>query len=264
MQVDIRKWFFDKPQRYLTIKVITDTGATTRNLVLSRRAVRLVKIGAVVALALTVAGQIAIVDAIMARGRVSVLRDEVSRLKKENQSIARLREQLAEIWIIHRRLQAMLGSDTPTQDLRLAERVLPWGMPLVRWTGTGLNMRPTNRPERGINFRASAGDLVLATAAGQVADIRWEPGYGNTLVIDHGDGVETWYAQDVTTIVRPRENVAQGQVIGVIAQAESGEFPALLYRMLVDGRPVNPLASMMASVTSPREAPMASAAPTRR
>ncbi len=69
----------------------------------------------------------------------------------------------------------------------------------------------------GIDFAAPKGSPVLAAAAGTVIVSRmggWNGGYGNYVVIDHGDGTQTLYAHLSSDNVSVGQSVAKGQQIG--------------------------------------------------
>lgn len=237
-----------RPYRYLTIKVITDTGATTRNYVLSCRTVRLAKVGLAAMAILLVLGTIALVDGYFAHRRIALLEIKTEQFQRQNQMIATLREELSQIWVINERLQRMLGAGTAPRDKRPTPHDLPWGVPLAQWAGTPFVMDPTDQPEQGAWFYANPGALVLATAGGTVADIRWDPALGDVLIIDHGDGVQTRYASDLTFLVQSGELVAQGQTIGVVRPTDGTRRPRLFYQVIADGQLVNPALSMATDI----------------
>lgn len=252
--MDIRRWVDKKPNRHLTIKVITDTGATTRNYVLSLQTVRLAKIGLIAVAFVFVLGIVAMVDSLLSRRTIARLEITTEQLRHQSQLTSELREQLAEIWVINERLHRMLGGGTTFRDKRPMYRPLPWGVPIAQWVGRPFRLRPTEQAEQGIYLYANAGALVMATAAGTVADIRWNPTNGDVLIIDHGNGLQTRYAHDLTTFVRPGEFVMQGQTIGVIRPTADSRRPMLYYQVVADGESVNPLLSMLGDISASSQA----------
>ncbi len=73
----------------------------------------------------------------------------------------------------------------------------------------------------GVDFAAPAGTPVYAAASGTVILSRvggWNGGYGNYIVIDHGDGTQTLYAHLSTDIVSVGQQVAGGQNIGTVGR----------------------------------------------
>lgn len=66
-----------------------------------------------------------------------------------------------------------------------------------------------------IDFANRAGGPIVAAAAGKVikADYGWNGGYGNAVIIDHGDGMQTLYAHNKVLYVKVGDKVEQGDHI---------------------------------------------------
>ncbi len=248
--MNLSTWFVRKPDRYLTIKVITDTGSTTRNYIVGLRTIRNAKIAAVVLTFLFVVGIIAIVNSVYSYRELTYLEARNELLERQSQHAADLRNELAQIWIINERLQRMLGGETTEIAARPTTRALPWGTPLATWAGDSYRIHRTERFDAGVTFETMPNTLVLATADGIVRDMRWNTEHGDMLIVDHGEGVQTAYGRDFAVIARPGERVVQGQVLGVVNDAEGIRQPLLHYRVLVDGVSVNPLAAMSEFATN--------------
>jgi len=245
--MNIGRLFRKKPNRYLTIKVITDTGSTTRNYLVSSRMVRWAKVGAVGLALFLVVGAIAIVDDIGAHRNMARLEIKAQQLRRQSQVISEMREELSEIWVINERLQRVLGAGTAPKDKRPVSHALPWGVPLAQWVGPAFKLKQTSAPEEGVYFYSSPGALVLATAEGTVTDIRWSPSIGDVLIIDHGDAVQTRYAADIALLVSPGDLVVQGQAIAVVRPTDGTRRPVVFYQVLAEGQSVNPLIAMATS-----------------
>jgi murein DD-endopeptidase MepM/ murein hydrolase activator NlpD len=249
--VGIRDLLAGAPKRHVTVQIIPDSGSTNRSYVVSLRSVYMAAGGAGFALLLLLFGLFSIFDAHYAHSTKARLRVRVDRLEREAGQIASLREQLAELWVIHARLQGMLDPSAAVQDGRPMSRSLPWGVPLASWTQEMPELKPTEQPEQGVQFYSSPGTLVLASDPGLVLGITWHPVHGDVLVIDHGEGVRTAYAHDWTMFAQPGERVARGQAIGVMHQTDGSRDPSLFYQVVVDDRSVNPLVSLPAFSSMP-------------
>lgn len=96
----------------------------------------------------------------------------------------------------------------------------------------------------GIDIAASAGTTVLAAAAGTVLAVRDDALMGTTVVIDHGDGHQTTYANlQARPTVSRGDSVSAGQIIGAVgvtAAAESAEGPHLHFSVTRDGDVIDP------------------------
>jgi len=97
------------------------------------------------------------------------------------------------------------------------------------------------RPHEGIDVSAPMGSPIEAPAAGIVTDARWESGYGNTVTIDHGFGIETRFAHASKLLVRTGQRVSRGQRIALVGNSGLATGPHLHYEVHVKGRPVDPL-----------------------
>lgn len=111
-------------------------------------------------------------------------------------------------------------------------------------SGYGMRIDPiygTTRFHSGMDFSANPGTDVYATGDGTVVRVGWETGYGNTVIIDHGFGYQTWYAhlRDFRTKVGKR--VVRGEVIGGVGSTGKSTGPHLHYEVHVKGKVVNPV-----------------------
>ena len=97
------------------------------------------------------------------------------------------------------------------------------------------------RPHEGIDVTAPMGSPIEAPAAGVVSDARWKSGYGNTVTIDHGFGIETRFAHASKLLVRTGQKVSRGQRIALVGNSGLATGPHLHYEVHVKGRPVDPL-----------------------
>jgi murein DD-endopeptidase MepM/ murein hydrolase activator NlpD len=66
-------------------------------------------------------------------------------------------------------------------------------------------------------------------------------GYGNLVVIDHGNGLATAYAHQSSIVSGNGTSVSQGQVIGYSGCTGYCFGPHLHFEVRVNGEPVNPL-----------------------
>jgi peptidoglycan hydrolase-like protein with peptidoglycan-binding domain len=93
----------------------------------------------------------------------------------------------------------------------------------------------------GLDFPAPSGRRVRAAAAGRVVFAGWDPsGFGNLLVIDHGNGVRTRYAHLSRFAVRRGAYVARGQVVGRVGATGRATGPHLHFEALIRGANADP------------------------
>jgi murein DD-endopeptidase MepM/ murein hydrolase activator NlpD len=92
----------------------------------------------------------------------------------------------------------------------------------------------------GVDLQATAGTPVHVTADGVVSRTGWSGRYGKLVVVDHGNGVETYYAHLSQYMVVPGEEVRMGQAIALSGGTGRATSPHLHYEVRLGGTPVNP------------------------
>ena len=96
----------------------------------------------------------------------------------------------------------------------------------------------------GIDIKAEKTTVVKAAESGTIKSIKNDPRYGLTVVIDHGDGYQTIYANLLTSeFVVEGENVEKGQSIGTVGNTavfEVADEPHLHFEILKESIPQDP------------------------
>lgn len=95
----------------------------------------------------------------------------------------------------------------------------------------------------GIDIGAPQGSSILAAASGTVIYAGYRGGYGNTIILDHGNGVTTLYAHQAPGGLRVGNGaqVSAGQRIGTVGSTGSSTGPHLHFEVRVNGAPKNPM-----------------------
>jgi murein DD-endopeptidase MepM/ murein hydrolase activator NlpD len=93
---------------------------------------------------------------------------------------------------------------------------------------------------KGVDLTAAKGTQVHVTADGVVEKAEWEGGYGKLIVVNHGNGVSTYYAHLASFLVVPGLEVRRGQVIALSGGTGHATGPHLHYEVRLGGVPVNP------------------------
>ncbi len=103
------------------------------------------------------------------------------------------------------------------------------------------------RAHKGVDYAAPRGTPIKAAGDGRVTLAGSKGGYGNTVVIKHGQRYQTLYAhmQGFAKGVRAGSNVKQGQVIGYIGTTGLSTGPHLHYEFQVNGVHVDPLSQKL-------------------
>ena len=105
---------------------------------------------------------------------------------------------------------------------------------------SGYGMR-WGRLHEGIDITASSGTPIWTAAAGTVIHAGWLGGYGNLVVVDHGNGLATAYAHASAILVGVGQQVSQGETIALIGSTGNSSGPHLHFEVRVNGVAVDPL-----------------------
>jgi septal ring factor EnvC (AmiA/AmiB activator) len=95
---------------------------------------------------------------------------------------------------------------------------------------------------KGLFIRADAGSPVHAVAAGRVVFADWLRGFGNLLILDHGEGFLSVYANNETLLHNVGEEVAADDVVAAVGNTGGNTQSGLYFEMRFQGRPFDPLA----------------------
>ena len=179
------------------------------------------------------------------------------RLSAEQQQLARLEQQERRTrWLAQQRNRTASGSSGSTGRWRPASRssssprylnlgrgemVAPSGGPIT--SGFGWRRHPILKRSRfhnGIDFGARYGSTIRAAHGGRVMMAKWFGGYGNTVIVDRGDGISTLYGHASELYVSTGQRVTAGQAIAAIGSTGLSTGPHLHFEVRVNGKPVNP------------------------
>ena len=125
-------------------------------------------------------------------------------------------------------------------------RSTPTLIPTKGWITSffGPRMSPYShrmKMHEGLDFGARPGTPIYAPADGVVIYSGTKPGFGNTLSIDHGYGLETIYAHAKSLNVKKGEQVTRGHLVALVGNTGYSTGPHLHYEIRVNGIPVDPL-----------------------
>ena len=95
------------------------------------------------------------------------------------------------------------------------------------------------RMHEGIDISAPCGTPIRAVASGTIIFSGWMGGYGNLVVVDHGNGLATAYAHQ--SAIYASGGVGQGQTIGAVGTTGSSTGCHLHFEVRVNGGAVDPM-----------------------
>jgi murein DD-endopeptidase MepM/ murein hydrolase activator NlpD len=105
---------------------------------------------------------------------------------------------------------------------------------------SGFGMR-WGRMHEGIDIGCSYGTPNRAAASGTVIYSGWLGGYGNLVVVDHGNGLSTAYAHASSLLVGVGLSVSQGETVSLVGSTGNSSGPHLHFEVRVNGQAVDPL-----------------------
>ncbi|HMA90891.1 MAG TPA: peptidoglycan DD-metalloendopeptidase family protein [Burkholderiales bacterium] len=124
--------------------------------------------------------------------------------------------------------------DTLRGKLRLPVRGELTGRFGAQRGNAGINLK-------GVFIRAPEGRQVRAIAAGQVVFADWMRGFGNLLIIDHGEAYLSVYANNETLLRQVGDIVAAGEPIATVGATGGIEESGLYFELRHLGKPFDPL-----------------------
>lgn len=122
--------------------------------------------------------------------------------------------------------------------------------PLLGMIGPGKLLRPvpgqiTRWPNQhgynAVDFDGNIGDRVIAANTGKVVFSGWDGDYGNTIIVDHTNGLQTMYAHLNQRGVKTGDFVYRGQSIGTVGNTGQSRGSHLHFEVRISGAKVNPL-----------------------
>jgi len=124
------------------------------------------------------------------------------------------------------------------------------GMPIKDYKYVSSKFGPRTHPitgekgkqHNGIDFAADSGTAIYAAESGTVIVAQWMSGYGNTVILDHGNGLWTLYGhiRNGGIKVSAGEVVKKGQKIAEVGSTGNSTGPHLHFEVRLNEKPVDP------------------------
>jgi murein DD-endopeptidase MepM/ murein hydrolase activator NlpD len=172
--------------------------------------------------------------------RIADLTSEADALAAEQSQLENLIAQRQAALEAARRARAAAG-DALNRLPRVGAGVSPSGFiwPLDGFVTSGFGPR-WGRMHTGIDIAAPAGTPIHAAKAGEVIYAGWINGYGNTVIVDHGDGVATLYGHQSRLGSTEGQQLNQGDVLGFVGSTGHSTGNHCHFEIRIDTKPVNP------------------------
>jgi murein hydrolase activator len=179
-------------------------------------------------------------------GEIRQSRKQIKVLRADETRLARLVEELGRVIASRRPAEALRvekvpeGRAAPGPFSRLRGKLrLP-----VRGELTGRFGAPrgaSGTEAKGVFIRAPEGQPVRVVASGQVVYADWMRGFGNLLIVDHGEAYLSIYANAEALLKQVGEPVAAGETVATTGASGGNEETGLYFELRHLGKPFDPL-----------------------
>lgn len=177
-------------------------------------------------------------------------KQEIGTLRRDENRLTRLLEQLARIVarpparapaaprLKNERLPDRSGDDSPFRQLK-GRLALPVRGELGNRFGSPRS--DSGLIWKGLFIASKAGEEVRAIAAGRVVFADWLRGFGNLLIIDHGDGYMSLYGNNETLYKQVGDALRGGETVAAVGNSGGNADSGLYFEIRHQGRPFDPL-----------------------
>lgn len=196
--------------------------------------------------------------------RLRALAEEARERREDAQARRQEREALLSVLRTARGLHERAAAEAAAQARKLADFVTSLPPPPAGGRGAGFAARRGRLPlpaegqvavgfgrvvnpkfntvtvQNGVDIAAPAGAPVRAVAPGRVVHAGWFKGYGNIVIVDHGEGFHTLVAHLASMRTAMGEEVEGGSVLGTVGDSGSLKGTYLYFELREKGRPVDP------------------------
>lgn len=186
------------------------------------------------------------------RAHQQVLHKIALQLKQQRREIGRLQRDESRLTQLVEKLSHMLAQPANGSANSLPERALR-EIPFNRLKGKlplPVKGRITNkfgstRPDstvlwKGLFIKAPASQMVKAVATGRVVFADWLRGFGNLLIIDHGQGYMSLYGNNETLYKQVGDEISSGDVVATVGNTGGNEDSGLYFELRYEGNPMDP------------------------
>jgi septal ring factor EnvC (AmiA/AmiB activator) len=176
--------------------------------------------------------------------QLAAQRKEIGGLRRDEEALRKLIERLEREAAARRAQQKKEARDeTPGDNSVFGRQKGRLRMPVrgelkARF---GSPRQDTGLTWNGVFLAARAGTEVQAIAPGRVVFADWLRGYGNLLILDHGDGYLSLYGNNETLLRRVGDDVDAGTAIAAVGASGGNPETGLYFELRLRGRPIDPL-----------------------
>lgn len=181
-------------------------------------------------------------------------RSELSQLQRNEKRLTQLIERLAKLPPPPRKERPAPSTGTTTPAPEASEPSPQGGGAFAQQKGKlrlpvrgelagrfGTPRQDSGAPWRGVFIRAAAGRDVRSVANGRVVFSDWLRGFGNLIIVDHGNSYMSLYGNNEALFKQAGENIQGGEVIASTGNSGGNPETGLYFELRYQGRPFDPL-----------------------
>jgi murein DD-endopeptidase MepM/ murein hydrolase activator NlpD len=172
---------------------------------------------------------------------LAVRQQKQGALKGVNQDLAELEKQESQLLAESQAISGVVGGGGSTGS---GSGSLGWPVSGPVVSPFGWRIHPIlgyRKFHTGIDIAVGYGVPIHSAGAGTVIYATWMGGYGNVIIVDHGNGLSTLYAHQSSLAVGNGAHVARGQTVGYVGSTGFSTGPHLHFEVRVNGNPVDPM-----------------------
>ncbi len=199
--------------------------------------------------------------------KIAIQRNEINKLKRDEKRLSSLVERLAKIarqQAEARRRQAQATQKKSTDQKSTAPKTIArnQALPGSQYDGSnfaalkgklnlpvrgditnryGAAREDTGVTWKGLFIRAAEGAEVKSVAKGSVVFADWLRGFGNLIIIDHGDGYMSLYGNNQSLLKKLGDDVKGGDTIAAVGNTGGNESSGLYFELRRQSKPFDPL-----------------------
>jgi murein hydrolase activator len=186
--------------------------------------------------------------------QISAQRSEIKKLTRDEKRLSALVERLAksssntiETETKNKPTQELLANNVePSQEFSGVSFAALKGKLRLPVRGDVTNRFGSSREDSGISWkglfiRANEGSEVKSVANGRVIFADWLRGFGNLIILDHGNGYMSLYGNNQSVLKQVGDSVNAGDTIASVGNSGGNETNGLYYELRSQSRPFDPL-----------------------
>jgi len=173
-------------------------------------------------------------------------RHEINRLQRDETRLVRLVEKIAEMLAQPKRKSLFRNENLPDNRFDGKPFAQLQGKLTLPVKGDITNQFGAKRPDstvlwKGLFIRTASGQTVKTVAAGRVVFADWLRGFGNLLIVDHGNAYMSLYGNNETLYKQVGDELRGGDTVASVGNSGGNVDSGLYFELRHESRPLDPL-----------------------